>query len=96
MNFYIFVVMKSEFRKSLEEQDKLGVNESFEARLRGALTPYWTIAALLKEEDLDDKTILELLRSLVDTNESCMEQIKELLKNSELDREFLVRNLDKQ
>jgi hypothetical protein len=88
--------MKSEFRKTLEEQDKLGVNETFEARLRGSLTPYWTIASLLKEEDLDDKTLLELLRGFVDTNEYCMNQIKELLKNSELDREFLVKNLDKQ
>ncbi len=92
-DFLYLYLMKSEFRKSLEEQDKLGVSETFEARIRGALSPYDTLICLLKEEDIDKDTLLELLRGFNEVNDKCLEQIKELLKNSELDREFLKKSL---
>ena len=79
-------------RTTLESQDKLGKNESFEARTRGALGPYWTLVDLCNM-DLDDPVVRKFIEDAIPKHQEengHMENLLELLKHSEDDREESV------
>lgn len=76
----------------MEDADKLGVNESFEARIRGALSPYWTLTGLC-ELDLTDGDIIKLIKEGLANHKVFQSELLELLKKSEEDRESLQNKL---
>ena len=79
-------------RTALESHDKLGKNESFEARIRGALSPYWTLVSLCKL-DLEDPVIRKFIKDAVPNHEAHQTNLIELLNGSEEDREELLGNI---
>ena len=80
-------------RQEFESQDKLGKNESFEARTRGALSPYWTLVALC-DQDLEDPVIRKFIKDAVPKHEGHKANLLELLSGSEEDRADLYDNIE--
>lgn len=74
-------------RQLLVEQDKLGRDETFEARIRGALSPYATLIEMISSDRFDPVKYKEIIANLADRQH--LDKILELLKYSEEDREEL-------
>lgn len=74
-------------RRILMDQDKLGMGETFEARIRGALSPYSTLLSMLNDPNIDFEKYKEIFDKL--KNREHLDKILELLKYSEKDREEL-------
>lgn len=72
-------------RQKLNNIDQLGINETFEARIRGALTPYSTLLSILNDEDRDINDYPEVLENLKDIK--FLNRILYLLNHSEIDRD---------
>lgn len=79
---------QTKIRKKLQEEDKLGKNEPFEARIRGALGPYWTLVSLC-DMDLEDPKIRELIKAALSSDKKMQDVLLELLAASEKDRREL-------
>ena len=69
------------------DEDKLGMNETFEARIRGALSPYSTLLEMLNDDKYDLVKYEDIFNKLKDRKH--LDKILELLKYSEIDREEL-------
>ena len=74
------------------DQDKLGKNETFEARMRGALSPYSTLIEMLNDDRFDLVKYQDIFNKLKDRKH--LDRILELLKYSELDREELENSIN--
>lgn len=75
-------------RKELNLKDELGINETFEARIRGALSPYLTLLSMLKDIDVfKDPKYNDIFNKLKERKH--LDKILYLLKESEKDREEL-------
>ena len=74
------------------DEDKLGMNETFEARIRGALSPYSTLLEMLNEDKYDLVKYQDIFNKLKDRKH--LDRILELLKYSELDREELENSIN--
>lgn len=74
-------------RQLLVEQDKLGRDETFEARIRGTLSPYATLIEMISSDRFDPVKYKEIIANLTDRQH--LDKILELLKYSEEDREEL-------
>jgi len=79
-------------RIQLMDEDKLGMNETFEARIRGALSPYSTLLEMLNEDKYDLVKYQDIFNKLKDRKH--LDRILELLKYSELDREELENSIN--
>ena len=77
---------KTKAREELESKDKLGTDESFEARIRGALSPYWSLVFMCGTMDLEDPEVRELIREGIPNHEIHKEDLLTLLNASENDR----------
>lgn len=77
-------------RSTLESQDKLGTNESFEARTRGALSPFWTLVSMC-DKDLTDPVIQTFIKDALPNVKTHQETLLELLKHSEEDRDEIFK-----
>ena len=69
------------------DEDKLGMNETFEARIRGALGPYSMLLEMLNDDKYDLVKYEDIFNKLKDRKH--LDKILELLKYSEIDREEL-------
>ena len=78
-------------RKTLQDQDKVGMGETYEARIRGALSPYSMHISLLEKllKDPNDEVAKKFLFDNVKNHKHQLDKIKELLIASEEDREEL-------
>lgn len=74
-------------RQLLVEQDKLGRDETFEARIRGALSPYATLIEMINSNRFDPVKYKEIIANL--SEHQHLDKILELLEYSEKDREEL-------
>ena len=85
-------MIETNARIHLMDQDKLGKNETFEARIRGALSPYSTLIEMLNDDRFDLIKYQDIFNKLKDRKH--LDRILELLKYSELDREELENNIN--
>ena len=78
-------------RADLQSKDLVGMGETYEARMRGALSPYSMIISLLEElkKDPTDKIAMKFLLNGVENNKHQLAKITELLRASENDRDEL-------
>jgi hypothetical protein len=74
-------------RKILESEDKLGENETFEARIRGKLSVFSNLIAMIDDES--GNFDINYLRNPM--NKKSLDGILELLKYSEEDRNFITK-----
>lgn len=71
------------------------MNESFEARTRGALSPYWILVDLCKM-DLEDPVIRKFIKNAIPNHAAHQAALLELLNGSEEDREELYNRVEEQ
>lgn len=76
-------------REVLEKKDKLGTDETFEARIRGALSPFWGIIAILQDDSLDAQARMIFLEDALKDIKKHQDDLLELLEYSGKDRKEL-------
>jgi hypothetical protein len=85
--------INTDSRSKLIDQDKLGVNESYEARLRGTLSIYSNLIGLINDSDISDSEKMKLIYEFTQNSEENLSKMLQLLESSENDRTELTNKI---
>jgi hypothetical protein len=83
--------IKTKVRGDGVSDDRVGVNESYEARIRGALSPLWLLVDILTDEGKFEGKQEILKETAKQCKEIHCDKILNLLKDSEEDRRELTK-----